>query len=403
MTTLTPLELAIGFVLGESEPIELPTGGHGGPLAQLEAALMPSLLRPPCLVSFSGGRDSSLVLAVATRAARRGGLDDPIPATIRVPAAREADESAWQERVVADLGMQEWLRLDFTDELDAVGPLARAALRRHGLLFPFNAHFHMPLLDAAHGGSLLTGIGGDELFAGSTSPRAAAVLAGRVRPVARDVRRLAFFASPAPLRRCWHRRAELPFPWLSAAGRAAATAAFAAQEAAEPRRLARRLSWLRGTPALSIGTASLATLAADAGAAIAHPLLDPALWSAVARTAPRGGYLGRTQAMEALFADVLPGDVLARSDKAGFDEVFFARHSRALAAAWTGEGAPTEIVDVPRLRAHWTEPRPRAQSFMLLQSAFLASESLAEHVEQQAGGIGQRVPAARTAQLPDRQ
>jgi hypothetical protein len=403
VTTLTPLELAVGFVLGEAEPVELATVVHADPLAALEAALMPGLLRPPCLVSFSGGRDSSAVLAVATRAARRHGLDDPIPATIRAPAARAADESAWQERVVAHLGLHEWLRLEITDELDAVGPVARAVLRRHGLLWPFNAHFHVPLLDAARGGSLLTGIGGDELFAGATSLRAAAVLAGRIRPVARDLRRIALYASPRPLRRWWHRRGDLPLPWLTEAGRAAASSAFAALKAAEPRRLAPRLAWLRGTQALSMGTASLAALAADADAAIAHPLLDRALWSAVVRSAPRGGYLGRTYAMQALFGGLLPGDVLARPDKATFDEVFFARHSRALAAAWAGEGVPAGIVDVARLRAHWTEPVPRAQSFTLLQAAFLGADSASERVEQPSSGLRQRIPAAGAAQAPHRQ
>ena len=60
----------------------------GTALAALEAAIMPALLRSPCLVSFSGGRDSSAVLAVAARLARGAGLADPIPITIRVPAAR---------------------------------------------------------------------------------------------------------------------------------------------------------------------------------------------------------------------------------------------------------------------------------------------------------------------------
>jgi hypothetical protein len=73
-------------------------------------------------------------LAVAVEVARRHGLADPIPATIRVPAAQRADESAWQERVVAHLRLDDWLRVEFTDELDAVGPIARTALRRRGLL-----------------------------------------------------------------------------------------------------------------------------------------------------------------------------------------------------------------------------------------------------------------------------
>jgi hypothetical protein len=129
--TLTPLEIAVGFVLAPGEPVPL-AAGSVEPLAALEAAILPSLVRAPCLVSFSGGRDSSVVLAAATRVARRHGLDDPVPATIRAPAAPHADEAAWQERVVRHLGIDDWLRSDFGDELDAVGTIARAALRRHG-------------------------------------------------------------------------------------------------------------------------------------------------------------------------------------------------------------------------------------------------------------------------------
>jgi hypothetical protein len=401
MTTLTPLEVAAGFVFGPGEPEPLPATRSTDPLAAIEAATMAALLRPPCLVSFSGGRDSSAVLAAATRLARRHGIDDPIPVTIRVPAARTADESAWQERVVDHLGLGDWLRLEFEDELDAVGPIARAVLRRHGLLWPFNVHCHMPLLEAARGGSLLTGIGGDELFAGVASPRAAAVLARRVRPVRRDLRRVALYAAPRPLRRWWHRRADLPVPWLTAVGRDAVSAAFAALDAAEPRRLAARLAWLRASRPLGIGLESLATLAADAGAALAHPLLEPGLWAAIARAAPRGGYLGRTEAMRALFGDLLPDPVLARSDKAGFDEVFFARHSRELAAEWAGEGAPDGLVDVERLRAHWAGPKPEAHSFTLLQAAFLASG--AERLDEPPGGLRERVPAAGPPQPPHRQ
>src|SRR5690606_42164979 len=51
------------------------------PRAALEAVIGRALRRPPCYVSFSGGRDSSAVLSVATGVARRGGLADPVPLT----------------------------------------------------------------------------------------------------------------------------------------------------------------------------------------------------------------------------------------------------------------------------------------------------------------------------------
>lgn len=401
MTALSPVELAVGFAVDAPPAPPLPAPGRTTPLAAIEGAMLPALLRAPCLVSFSGGRDSSAVLAIATRLARRCGLADPIPATIRVPAAADADEAAWQKQVVAHLRLADWARLEFTDELDVVGPVARAAMRRHGLPWPCNAHLHMPLLEAARGGSLITGIGGDELFAAASCPRATAVLAGRVKPVARDARRVVHYGAPRPLRRWYYRRADLPMPWLTPAGRRAVAAAFAALDASEPRRLGARLAWMRGSAALVRVPETLHRLAADAGAAIAHPLLDAAVWAAVGSAAPRGGYLGRDAAMRDVVGELLPRDVVTRTSKAGFDAVLFARHSRGFAATWSGEGVPDELVDASALRAHWAEPAPSANSFTLLQAAFLASRGEAVHEQRRRGR--ERVPVARPAEAQDGQ
>jgi asparagine synthase (glutamine-hydrolysing) len=53
----------------------------------LFAAIEPALASGKCLVAFSGGRESSWVLAVATEAARSHGYADPIPVTLRFPDA----------------------------------------------------------------------------------------------------------------------------------------------------------------------------------------------------------------------------------------------------------------------------------------------------------------------------
>lgn len=397
-TALEPLELALGVVLGTDRPGR-DVAAPDAPLAALEAAVLPALRRAPCLVSFSGGRDSSAVLAVAVHVARREGLPDPIPATIRAPGAPAADESHWQELVVAHLGVHDWLRLPFTDELDVVGPIAQRVLRRHGLLWPFNAHFHVPLLEAARGGALLTGIGGDELFASATSSRAAAVLAGRVRPVARDLRRIALYAGPRFARRRWHARGPRPVhPWLTESGDRAARLALAAREASEPRRLAERMRQVRAARYIRVGTDSVAVLARDSDTALAHPLLDRALWASVRRSAPRGGFLGRTDAMRAIFGALLPAELLRRGDKAGFDEVFFHEHSRAFAASWEGQGQA--FVDARALRDHWLGGAPRAQSSTLLQAAWLAS---ADRIEQSRGGVVEGAPALGPAKSQHRQ
>jgi asparagine synthase (glutamine-hydrolysing) len=397
VTPLAPLELALGQVVGHDAPAALDARGAADPLGALEAAIVGALRRSPCLVSFSGGRDSSAVLAVAVRLARREGLPDPVPATIRAPAAPRSDETEWQELVIAHLGIRDWHRHEATDELDVVGPTAQRILRRHGLLWPFNAHFHSPLLEAARGGTLLTGVGGDELFAAATSRRASAVLRGRLRPKPRDARRIALHAAPRPLRRRWHERTAraVVHPWLTAQGAAAARRALAAVEADEPRGLAARLRHVRSARYLAVGTSSLDHVAADAGAAIAHPLLDLGVWAAMAAHAPAGGYLARSDAMHAIFGDLLPERLRSRPDKAGFDEVFFHDHSRAFAARWDGAGVPGDLVDPEALREHWLGSAVRAQSFTLLQAAWLAS---ADGVQQPLAGARESVPALRTAQ-----
>jgi hypothetical protein len=92
--TLASLEVATGIVLGVDTPL-VDEGPRRTPAEAIEAVLRPALERAPCLVSFSGGRDSSAVLASATDLARREGLPLPIPATNRFPDAPGSDEAVW--------------------------------------------------------------------------------------------------------------------------------------------------------------------------------------------------------------------------------------------------------------------------------------------------------------------
>lgn len=373
---LRPIEVATGLVFGiepggEREEV----GSAKAPLAALEDAIRPALERPPCLVSFSGGRDSSAVLALAAHIARREGLSLPIPATNRFPAARSTDEAEWQELVVDRLGLTDWLKLEFSDELDAVGPVAASSLERHGLLWPFNAFFHTPLLEAARGGSLLTGIGGDEQLGDSRHARANDVLAGRTRPRPRDVLRVGFALAPGPLRAAvLRRRPPVRFPWLRPEGQRQFVAAWAGQAGREPRRYDRRVHWWRRLRSVRVGFESLELLARDAGATLAHPLADPAFAAALAQEGPNPAAT-RTTRMQALFGGLLPPELLARPTKAQFDAAFWGRHARELAARWNGTGVPAELVDVDRLRTDWSADVPTPQSFTLLQAAWLADRA----------------------------
>ncbi|MDA0168632.1 asparagine synthase-related protein [Solirubrobacter taibaiensis] len=361
MTGLAPVELATGIVFGlVAEPVPLPAGAV--PAAALEAAVLGAVRGDgPCCVSFSGGRDSSAVLAAATRVARREGRPDPVPLTLRAAHEPHSHESEWQELVVAHLGLDDWMRIEITDELDAVGPYARRVLERHGLLWPFNAHFHLPLLEHAVGGTLLTGIGGDELWSSSRAP------------VVRRRRRALAYAPFALRRAVLARREPIDYPWLRPEGVAAARRAAGGERAGEPLTVARRMAWYRGMRATATGTAALDRIAEDVGARIAHPLLDRALWGAVATAAPRAGFARRDESLRLVAGELLPEDVLTRKTKAGFDRVFFGRHARAFVARWSGAGIAETMVDVAALRQHWAGEVPDPHSLTLLQAAWLAS------------------------------
>ena len=82
----------------------------------MEQLLLPALSCNPCLVAFSGGRDSSAVLATATRVARQHGLDEPVPVTYRYQQHPRTWEVEWQELVVRHLGLKRWERIPITTD-----------------------------------------------------------------------------------------------------------------------------------------------------------------------------------------------------------------------------------------------------------------------------------------------
>lgn len=372
---LAPLEIASGLVFGV-EPGGAPSE-PASPQAVLEAAVLPALRRPPCLVSFSGGRDSSCVLGFAARVARCQGLPLPVPATLCFPQVAEADETEWQERVVSCLELDDWVRIELGDELDAVGPTAIKVLRRSGLLWPFNAYVHLPLFEAARGGSLLTGFGGDETFEHMTPDRVNAVLARRVRPAPRDVLRLGLAAAPWRVRSAvLRRRNHVALPWLLPAAQRAFDRELATDTAREPRNLAARAAWWSRRRTLRVAARSLGLLAAGEDVLIAHPLAEPALAAAILR-APELAHGNRARRLEAVFGDLLPRDLYGRSSKASFNRAFFGSHARALVADWGGGHIDASLVDVEALREVWGEVVPDGRSYLLLQSIWLTGATAA--------------------------
>lgn len=93
------LEIAGGWLNGY-DPDPFPPDPRVSPRQALEELVSGYLSCPPCLLAFSGSRDSSALLAVVVSVARREGLPLPIPVTLTYPGAAGTDELNWQHLVI---------------------------------------------------------------------------------------------------------------------------------------------------------------------------------------------------------------------------------------------------------------------------------------------------------------
>jgi asparagine synthase (glutamine-hydrolysing) len=373
---LDPIEVSTGMVLGPrrtpSEETEAQPAGD--PWQTLEARLLDALNRPPCLVGFSGGRDSSAILAAATKVARQEGLADPIPFTLRFGAAPRTDETEWQELVVNHLGLGEWSRLPVAEELDALGPLALEVLERHGVHWPPNIHTFQLTLKPAAGGSLLTGNGGDELFSTFPGHRLAVLRRFGTRPRREDLRYLLRATLPDSLRAQWvRRRSYTALPWLRPAAARELERRFATSVMRIPPTWSDELERYLAGRNLEVASAITAALARDAGVNLVEPFVDSRFVRAVGDDAPPQGYGTRTAPMRKYFGDLLPPRVTERSTKAVFTEVFAGRRTREFAREWDGTGLDPELVDAEALRRTWLSEVVDVRSLVPLQAAWLAS------------------------------
>lgn len=374
---LRPFELVTGLVLGTVPAEPHVAKPDGPPRAVLEDLLSEALRRPPCVIAFSGGRDSSSLLALAVHLARRDGLSMPIPVTRRFAQTPESDESEWQVRVIRHLGVEDWVRLGLRGECDLIGPLASPILRRHGVLWPPTAHVNVPVLEMARGGTLVTGEGGDEVFGPQRATPVLHLLRGGRRRRRGALKGLPGAVGPAAIRR-WHwRRAVVAADtrnWLQPAVRSALTEELVRERVAEP------LSWKAATVEVArrrgwvLGAATMQRIADGFDVMVRHPLLDLPFLHALAASGGTLGPMTRAAAMRQLFADVVPPDVLKRTSKARFNATLVGEASRAFAVGWCGGGVDTSLVDEERLRQEWLGPLPHASSLALLQAAWIAAQ-----------------------------
>lgn len=276
---------------------------------------------------------------------------------------------------MSHLGLDDWVRFEWGDELDLVGPFARQILTRWGAVYPNNAHFGLPVLAEASGGTMLTGLGGDEVL----------TLASRLsllRPVFRPGRAGARAAAELTLsmlpRRVQRRLPvdEVSVPWMTSAANGELKRRLAAHDLETPLRWSsavRHVLWR--SRYLQATLTTLRALAELFEVGIAHPFVDPGFLSAVAASHPWSGFPSREAGMRELFTHLLPSGVLSRSTKASFTTAFFGAYSRAFAARWDGSGIDGDLVDIDGLRRTWEADPVDARSYNLLQGVWVASHA----------------------------
>lgn len=350
----------------------------GSPRAVLEDVIT-AMAGGTCFVAFSGGRDSSAILAVATLVARRHGLPDPVPVTKVFPGIPAADESEWQQAVIEHLGLREWCRVTALADADFLGPAARQSIGRHGLLWPPAIHSQRPLFLAAEGGTLLTGEGGDEIL-GQRRCTPVATLLRSLKPkrtVRLDLVAPALNAlAPRPVRGRRARRgmAHDLQGWLRPEVRARHLRLLAEELTAEPFRWDRALWSLTRRRAPVVLDHNVGLLARDYNVSFASPLLDKRFLAAVARDGGRWGFRSRTSMMRRYFGDLLPEPVVRRASKASFNRAHFGPAATEFARSWDGTGVPEALVDPEALKREWLSEAPAGISGLLLQQAWLAQQ-----------------------------
>ena len=365
------VELALGMPLGVvPDALNLPVSARS-PRDELESTIDQQFATGrQVFVCFSGGRDSSAVLALAVHVARRRGAPLPIPVTLRFPQHPESNESHWQDLVISHLGLSEWIVIERAD-VDLLDPAITEMLSERGLFHPSQIGSYLPIVSAAAGGVLLTGEGGDESFGGWQFRAALHPAEWGPRSAAKAAAATAFAHGPSAMRR-WYRRRGQPYPWLTGAGRAAAESALDESTEIEPVAWRRYLAWSFARRAWHLAQHTFDVVGDASDCRIAHPLAEPSLLGSLASNWSRRGPGDRTDVMEAVVGDLLPSRIVERDDKAILASVFIGERATAFIEQWDGSGVDAEWVDANALREVWRRRYPYVGSFNLLHQAWLA-------------------------------
>lgn len=339
----------------------------------IELELLEVLQRGPCVISFSGGRDSSALLAIALHVARREGLPEPVAVTDRYPHVPESLEDDWQRMVIEHLRCTTWEILDHpAGAHEVLSDQTLEWIERLGVLQPFNWATFAGSMQLAAGGTLVTGYGGDEIFTGSLRPYYSA-LRNRTRPALRRTHTLPFELLPARARARLLRPLTGPaeLDWLEPGLRRRLAATEARDIAGVPWAYDAMITGAYLDRDHQAVVESTAALGRELGAAVSHPFASgPVLAAAAAQYGtvhPRGRAIGLRQ----LVADLLPDAVLTRASKADFTMVALGDLTRERLREWGGVGIDEQRIDRRRMIDELLSDDATAQAFLSLQAGWL--------------------------------